>query len=140
MKRFELIVGVVIVVLVLAAIIAFFSIPRPIPKGRAGPGSTGSTAPLQDPARQQLWKTDPARTVYVFGEAVKAGAQAMPAEGAWTIRDLMSAAGGFKPEAVGKVRVLRKVNGAMTQVIDLTREQLETASDAIEPGDVVYVD
>lgn len=140
MKRFELIVGVLIAVLVLAAIIAFISIPRPTPKGRLDGGGATGAAPLQDPARQQLWKTDPARTVYVFGEAVKAGAHAMPTEGSWTVRDLMAAAGGFKPEAMGSVRVLRKVSGAMTQVIAVTREQLETATDAIEPGDVVYVD
>lgn len=144
MKRFELITGGVVVGLIAAAMIAFNTIPRPRPAQRAaGPasGSSGpaSSDPTQDPARQ-LWKSDPARTVYVFGEAERPGAHAIPVGAEWTIRDLITAVGGIKASALGRLRVMRKVDGAITQVLELDRGQVDTATDPIQPGDVVYVD
>ncbi|MCC6679145.1 MAG: hypothetical protein IT436_18625 [Phycisphaerales bacterium] len=139
MKRLELIVAVLVVLVVLAAVGAFLMIPRTGPavadQSRAGV----SVAPEMDPARR-LWAADPARAVYVFGEAGRPGAHELPEGSAWKLKDLLAAIGGFTPVAEGRARVMRKVDGAITEILKLSKEEVESSDLTLQAGDVIYLD
>lgn len=134
MKRFELILGGLIAALVVAAIVAMLTIPRAGPAG----GSGLPADPMADPARK-LWKADPEASIYIFGEAVRPGAHAVPATG-WTPSQVVAAVEGFTPAAAGRFRVLRKVNAAVTEVLNIPRAEIEASTFRIEPADVIYLD
>lgn len=136
MKRLELLIGVPVVLLLAAVVVAFFLIPR---SGPAGPAGRTDPARAVDPARR-LWAADPARSVFVFGEAARPGAHEIPAGESWTLADLVRAVGGFTPEAAGRARLARKVDGAIAELLNVSREELEDSGVKLEPGDVIYLD
>lgn len=146
MKRLEFFIGAVVILLVAAGIGAFLMIPRPgasAGPGVAAPVAGGHGGVELDPARQ-LWKADPERSVYVFGAAARPGAHQVPPPAAsstpWTLKDLIVAVGGFTAESQGRARVLRKVDGAISEILNVSRAEAEGSADEIRPGDVIFLD
>lgn len=137
MKRVEVAIAALAGLLVLSAVAAFFTIPPAGPK--VVPGAAAPMAAEMDPARR-LWAADPARAVYVFGEAVRPGAHEIPAQQTWRLKDLAAAVGGFTPSAAGRARVVRKVQGAITEILNVSKEGLDAAELELRPGDVIYFD
>lgn len=139
MKRLELLIGALVLLLVVGAMVTFFTIPRAGPVAPSGSASGAADTPEVDPARR-LWAADPGRSVYVFGEAVRPGAHEIPEGETWTPARLLEAVGGFGPSAQGQLRVVRKVNGAITEILKLSKEAVSGSELKLEPGDVIYVD
>lgn len=139
MKRLELVIGVVVAIVVLGAMAVFFTLPRAGPGPSGADGPAGAASPAVDPARK-LWAADPARAVYLFGEAARPGAHELPAEAEQTLSQLAEAVGGFTPRAAGRARVIRKVDGAITEVLNVSREEVGRSDFVLRPGDVVYFD
>jgi len=103
-------------------------------------------AAAADPSGPQmsLWRTDPGRTVMLFGKAIKTGAFDMPADKPLTLRALVMERGaGFAADAKGIVHIARKVDGKISNVVEATRVQLEDpkwTDVPLIPADVVYVE
>lgn len=97
-------------------------------------------------AQLSLWRQDPARTVMLFGLATTTGAFTMNEGQAGAtptlgLRELLDRAGGFAPEAVGEITVLRKVDGAILPVVTISKAEITDQSIAdvrLQPGDVVH--
>lgn len=148
MKGIERIILIVVAALLLASLTAGLVKLSSPPKTEGTPISHRdlAQAAAADPDGPQLslWRTDPNRTVKLFGLAVKTGAFNLTSEKPLTLRALvMERGGGFSPGAKGSASIVRKVGGAIGPVATATLADFQNPEWADIPllaGDVVYAE